>query len=422
MTKIAAWMEEADRRGRLLPGAALGAAVLTAATFFGIGTFAAEESYLRELFFERSWIQYVTTFCFWIVLLVLAVKHFLYHRQRQGFERARGVLEGPEFQSTFIWADADRIRSYFTHDELEPYGSSISFRRIKNALDRLLKTQSTRTLEDYFRTRSSIDSEELESGYAGPRYFLWLIPTLGFIGTVLGIGAGIQGFAGIISKAASFNEVKAILPAVTNHLGTAFDTTLLALGLSTIAMFYMSALHKREEQLLERIDTLCVDGVCPLFREHSAYSEEMIRAFGENVEQIRSSMAGNRAAIEHVVRNELPALLASELGSGRAEALKRRLDEVSAEQQGLFARLDAAGERLTRHIAEITLRLEQALDARLRSAERDADGRAGSDLVEALAGMTAAMERHRELYEVMMDRLAMPARSLAGGEAPEQPS
>lgn len=356
-------------------------------TFGLVWLFAPSDSYIYRLFFERSWIQYASTFCFWLIIATLVLKQLSFRKEQIAFKKAQGILTDKQLSSTLIWSDAHSVRQKFTGKESQPYQHSLTFSRIVNALDRLFKTQSTKAVEDYFRTRSDIDSGELESSYAGIRYFTWLIPTLGFIGTVMGIGIGIAGFADIIQRAQDFREIQKFLPIVTNSLGTAFDTTLLALGLSAVAVFYMSFLLKREEQLLEQIDHLCLDAVCPLFREHSSASDEIIRAFHDDVEQIRSSMNGNRAAIENVIRQEFPALLSDELAP-RFKDLAIHLQAIAEAARVLISAQSQAG----------SLSNQLAIEAMQGLAEALAE-------VKALKGMKAALLRNNELFERLQEDL-----------------
>jgi biopolymer transport protein ExbB/TolQ len=289
------------------------AVAATAVTFFVAGQLFPTTSYLHALFFERSWIQYATMLVFWITIATLLVKHVAHRREMTAYRQARKILDAPDFPSMLIWSDADFVRGKFTDASVTPYQGSLTFGRIVNALDRLRKAQSTKAMEEYFRTRGEFDAAEHETAYTGVRYCVWLIPTLGFLGTVLGIGVGISRFAGMIQNAQNFKAVQKALPAVTKQLGTAFDTTLLALVLSALAVFYMSYLTKRQEQFLEKLDGLCLDGVCSVFQEHSTASEQVVRALQENVEELTRRMNGNRGAIEEVLRREVPQLICYEL-------------------------------------------------------------------------------------------------------------
>jgi hypothetical protein len=284
----------------------------TALTYAAVGYLFPTESYLHSLFFDRSWIQYATTLTFWTSMAILALRNIVHRFESAGFRAAQRVLTAPELASTFTWTDASRIRALFVNDACAQYHGTLVFTRIINAMDRLRKMQSTRELDDYLSTRSEMDFGELDTSYSGLRYLIWLIPTLGFLGTVMGIGLGIAGFSDIIQSAENFEAVKEALPRVTMQLGTAFDTTLLALVLSALCMFYQSFVLKNEEALLERIDVLCIDGVCALFREHSEESERLATLVRELTENVKTAMSGNRAEVARVIVDELPGRISAE--------------------------------------------------------------------------------------------------------------
>jgi biopolymer transport protein ExbB/TolQ len=370
-------LRKGDRRGEASAAVVLGvAAAATALTYLLIWLLAPRDGYVYILFFERSWIQHTSTFFFWLTMTILAIKHFSLGFERRGYEAARRILERPELGGTLIWSDTQIVREMFEDEEHKPYRTSIAFRRILKALDRLRKTQSTGAVEDYFRTRSDVDAGELETSYASLRYFVWLIPTLGFIGTVMGIGVGIAGFADIIQSAEGFREVQKALPLVTSSLGTAFDTTLLALGLSAIAVFYMSYVLKQQEHLLEEVDNLCFDDVCALFQEHSTASAEIVQTINDKIHLIIQRSDGNRGQLEEVIRTELPSLLAErmrELGGsvqGLLEAIASAATQLASGQEAANARLLAelvqlkqSQERAATDLAALAARDEPALDA-----------------------------------------------------------
>lgn len=345
-----------EASGALVVGAA---ALATALTFGLVWLLVPRGNYFYSLFFERSWIQYVTTFCFWVTMAVLAVKHLAFLHERRAYEAARRTVAAPEFGSTLIWSDADMVRHKFADERHRAFHSSITFSRILNALDRLRKTQSTRAVEDYFRTRSDVDAGELETSYASIRYFVWLLPTLGLIGTVMGLGVGMSHFSDIIQGAESFQSIKTALPSVTNNLGTAFDATFLAILLSAVAAFYMSFLQKRQEQVLEEIDNLCVDDVCALFQEHSTSSSEIVHAITEKVHLIIERNNGNRAQIEEVIREELPTLVAERL-QGLGGALSAHLEAIARATAQMAGGQGDASERLLAEVRRLREAQEQA--------------------------------------------------------------
>jgi biopolymer transport protein ExbB/TolQ len=126
--------------------------------------------------------------------------------------------------------------------------------------------QMTKKLVMQFQTSHSIDQThqmlnsqmEMNStandlNYNMIRYITWLIPTLGFIGTVLGIMLGLD-------YAATNNpEAPTFLGEVTAKLAVAFYTTLVALVMSAILVFLTHIIQGREESLSVRIAQYCLD-------------------------------------------------------------------------------------------------------------------------------------------------------------------
>jgi biopolymer transport protein ExbB/TolQ len=72
------------------------------------------------------------------------------------------------------------------------------------------------------------------------RYILWAIPSIGFIGTVRGIGDAL----GVANKAVSGD-----ISGVTESLGVAFNSTLIALLISILLMFLVHQLQLVQERL-----------------------------------------------------------------------------------------------------------------------------------------------------------------------------
>src|SRR5207244_2444628 len=100
-------------------------------------------SYLRLVFFERSFIQHVNTFCFWATVAILVLRAFATRGERTAIEAGWQALRQGGLGRNLIFSDAPRLRAKFTAEGLRSQQGSIVFRRIFNALDRLEKTEST---------------------------------------------------------------------------------------------------------------------------------------------------------------------------------------------------------------------------------------------------------------------------------------
>jgi biopolymer transport protein ExbB/TolQ len=84
---------------------------------------------------------------------------------------------------------------------------------------------------------SSMDlfMHEIDLRYSMVRYVVWVIPTLGFIGTVIGISLALA-FAGQADL-----QDPLLLAELTKRLAVAFNTTLLALVMSAILVLILNA-------------------------------------------------------------------------------------------------------------------------------------------------------------------------------------
>ncbi len=115
------------------------------------------------------------------------------------------------------------------------------------------------------------EKEQLKGSFALPRFMVWAIPILGFIGTVWGISNGIAHFSDAMTNTGSVTDVSAMLkenlPLVTNSLATAFDTTLLALLLSIPLMMLMLTIEKSEEAYLIDLDERWFHAIKPALQE-----------------------------------------------------------------------------------------------------------------------------------------------------------
>lgn len=97
---------------------------------------------------------------------------------------------------------------------------------------------------------------EIDLKYSIMRYLTWLIPSLGFIGTVMGIMFALQ-YAGVPANA----EAEDFLYQVTSRLGVAFTTTLLALIMSAVLVLLQSVIQAKEERALNSAGQYCLDNL-----------------------------------------------------------------------------------------------------------------------------------------------------------------
>ena len=94
---------------------------------------------------------------------------------------------------------------------------------------------------------------ELDLGYHMIRYVVWLIPTIGFIGSVMGIGAALS-VAG-----ATKPDDPGLLANTTSAMSIAFNGTFIALLLSALLVFILHIAQAKEEKALNASAQYCLD-------------------------------------------------------------------------------------------------------------------------------------------------------------------
>jgi biopolymer transport protein ExbB/TolQ len=210
-------------------------------------------TYLGQLLSDRGWVPYVIAlFSLWsLVLLAFKLRS---HRDR--FELLQLDLLPRTLGERIDARNAESFRGYLRQlAAIKPDNPLIA--RLDWALRRLATQSEPADLAAQLSERSRLDSEVLDSSYTMLRVLIWAIPILGFIGTVLGISESVSGFSDSVNSAASLDVMRESIGSVTTGLGVAFDTTLLALVMSIVIMFPMSALQKSEEEYLTRCDDYC---------------------------------------------------------------------------------------------------------------------------------------------------------------------
>ena len=103
---------------------------------------------------------------------------------------------------------------------------------------------ATRNIQDVSTTAHGMcdaESERLDSELSMVRYIAWAIPSIGFLGTVRGIGDALG---------QAHQAVEGEIAGVTQSLGVAFNSTFVALLISILVMFLLHQLQLRQERLV----------------------------------------------------------------------------------------------------------------------------------------------------------------------------
>jgi biopolymer transport protein ExbB/TolQ len=114
-------------------------------------------------------------------------------------------------------------------------------RALISALQRFSTTRSIQDVSSSTHTIFESEAERLESELSMIRYISWAIPSIGFIGTVRGIGEAL---------AQADKAVQGDIAGVTQSLGVAFNSTFIALLISIFLMFLVHQLQLLQERLV----------------------------------------------------------------------------------------------------------------------------------------------------------------------------
>lgn len=226
--------------------------------FYALGPFLLlRDTHLFSLFCGHGWVPYALVSMFFSGLTILLMKLPAMRREFSAF--ALHLL--PEEPDRIIEvADGQKILGRIGR-LTRRQRSLLLVLRIRQSLLRLNQLGTAEKLDDLLRYRAEADTAAMDSSYAAPKFIIWAIPVLGFVGTVLGISNGVQAFSTLIQNASDIEGLRESLKGVTYGLGQAFETTMLALCMSLVLMFIMSLIQRREDRLLAALDDYCMENL-----------------------------------------------------------------------------------------------------------------------------------------------------------------
>ncbi|MDP1932896.1 MAG: MotA/TolQ/ExbB proton channel family protein [Gammaproteobacteria bacterium] len=121
-------------------------------------------------------------------------------------------------------------------------------RAVLAGLHRFGSTRSIQDASDTIKDICNSESDRLESELSIIRYIAWAIPSIGFIGTVRGIGAALS---------QAHQAVSGDILGVTVSLGVAFNSTFVALVTSILLMFLLHQLLLLQDRLVLDTQAYC---------------------------------------------------------------------------------------------------------------------------------------------------------------------
>ncbi len=158
----------------------------------------------------------------------------------------------PEDRETVL-LEEDLSAIYVRADEMNE--NTFLPRMIKRVITQIRVSGSMEQATTLLTSSIEFFIHEIDLRYNMLRYVMWFIPTLGFIGTVIGI----SGALAVVANSPDSNNIA--LDKVIGALGVAFYTTLLALLMAGILVFLLHVVQGKEEETLNKTGQYCMDNL-----------------------------------------------------------------------------------------------------------------------------------------------------------------
>lgn len=196
-------------------------------------------------FIAGGYIQWLTFFAFFWSMIEIRDCFTNIALQKRGYKlkllptNDKIVLMSQDVMEILVKAqEAERLKN-----------KSLVTNIIKKACTKFRTSKNISEMIEIISIQTEIDKNKSESDQSNIRYLTWLIPSVGFIGTVLGISQALT--------IANSGDMQLI----TATLGVAFDTTLVSLVLSIIVMWFYHRLQEETDRLHDEIKEYVIENL-----------------------------------------------------------------------------------------------------------------------------------------------------------------
>jgi len=196
------------------------------------------------------WVPYTEVFLFFWAIGMLIAKLFKIRRQQRAM--LFDVLPS-DIGEKITTRNIDKFLAYIGELPKNAVGSFLVTRCVRG-LEHFRVRKSAADTATMLSSQSDLDAGSVDSSYTMFHVFIWAIPILGFLGTVIGVSSAVGGFTDTLSNSSDMESLKSGLKNITGGLGTSFDTTLVALAMAMILTFPVSALQKLEGDVIGEVD------------------------------------------------------------------------------------------------------------------------------------------------------------------------
>ncbi len=226
--------------------------------------------FLADILFDRGSLRYPLTIqnLMWLMFAVGISEVILrFNRANSEIKQLKAGLLPDDDAS--ILRSKDLIPIYRRIMRSPRYKNHRLQRIILRAIQQFQIGRSVNQANSLVNSSLELIQHEVDLKYNILRYIVWLIPTLGFIGTVIGIAMALSA-ANNMPNLEDSAAVQMWFSLMTSKLGLAFNTTFLALIMAAILVFLQHIAQGREESGLNGIGQYVLDNLINrLYEEES---------------------------------------------------------------------------------------------------------------------------------------------------------
>jgi len=272
----------------------------------------------QQDFFQRyfcvTWAQYAETGLFALGMALLIQKAIGLSREYRSLEAP--LLVNVAFSPTA--SAAERAVQIDQATRMIPMSlrRSTLVTRVRDACSYVISRDTSEGLEEHLHYLAHISANSLRAGYALVRTITWTVPLLGLLGTVVGITTAIASIAS--------DQVGSLTGEAAAGLASVFDTTTLALALSTILVLFTVIVEKLEGNVLGDVEQFGITELAPCFPVEGAIVSHPL------------ANAEARAAEQLLQRTESLVTWQTELWLSALESMRGRWVEAADQQQQQF--------------------------------------------------------------------------------------
>ncbi len=193
-----------------------------------------------------------------LFLFFMSISMLLFKSSKLAFQRrALNLATVPQNPDFVLNEQTAKTALQRLHKLVDNPRHFILLNRVQTALASLHNIGAISEVASILKNQGDNDDNQIASSYTLISGAVWAIPVLGFIGTVMGLSSAISNFAATLQLSSDIEAIKENLQDVTGGLGTAFETTLVALVCALIIQMILNVMQQKESDFLDECNDYC---------------------------------------------------------------------------------------------------------------------------------------------------------------------